>query len=148
MPQALDYREMYLASFEERTALEAKLLDAEARIAAVRQYADELFNELGLVRKRLAAAQRLADKRGETVRTLAADLRGLTERMKRLLAREETHFNPADVLPPVDCPLLLNIDGTLRRAERVRYIQSRGDIMEYRLDDGQVVMGRFPWTYP
>lgn len=149
MLQALNYREMYLAGFEERSELEAKLLDAEAKRAAVTQYADQLFNDLDLARKQLAMVQRTAEKRGETVRALAGELRTLTARLHRLLERDGgMHFNPADDLPPVDCPLLLNIEGKLRRAERVCYIQSRGDSMEYRLDDGQIVMGRFPWTYP
>ena len=51
-------------------------------------------------------------------------------------------------LPPVGCPLLILFDGELIRAERTSFIEKRDRQLEYRTDDGQVITGRFEWTYP
>lgn len=59
-----------------------------------------------------------------------------------------SHLNAASLLPPVACPLLIEVDGRLRRAERTGIIANKADGMEYRLDDGSLIYGRFPWTYP
>ena len=57
------------------------------------------------------------------------------------------HLNSADALPPVNCPLLIEVDGELLRAERTSFIPKRGDAMVYQLADRQIE-GRFKWTYP
>lgn len=59
-----------------------------------------------------------------------------------------THFNHSSTLPPVDCPLVLAVDGKQVLAERTSYIRSKKDEMEYRTKDGKVLVGRFNWTYP
>lgn len=58
------------------------------------------------------------------------------------------HLNAAGQLPPVDCPLIISVDGLLRRARRTGHIESKGGLMEYELDDGSRLEGRFAWTYP
>ena len=65
------------------------------------------------------------------------------------LIDHDTHLNAADVLPPVDCPLLIEVaPGRLVKAERTGHVASRGNEMEYRVSDGNVIMGRLRWTYP
>lgn len=59
-----------------------------------------------------------------------------------------SRLNPADQLPPVACPLVIEVDGQLIRAERTEFVQHRGHDMNYRLADGSVLRGRFAWTYP
>lgn len=59
------------------------------------------------------------------------------------------HLNPAEQLPPVDCPLLIEVEpGRLVQAARTRFVESRDREMEYRLADGTTLVGRFRWTYP
>ena len=62
--------------------------------------------------------------------------------------RLEVHLNAADKLPPVDCPLLIELDGDLVRAERTGIIENKSADMEYRLVTGETIRGRFRWTYP
>lgn len=58
-------------------------------------------------------------------------------------------MNRPERLPPVDCPLLIELpDGSRVRAERTRHVAARGLGMEYRLSDGSLIIGAFPWTYP
>ena len=65
------------------------------------------------------------------------------------LIDHDTHLNGQDVLPPVDCPLLIALaPGKLVRAERTGHVESRNHDMEYRVSDGNKIMGRFRWTYP
>lgn len=59
-----------------------------------------------------------------------------------------THLNSSSLLPPVECPLLIEVDGRLLRAERTGIIARKSDAMEYRLGDGSVIYGRYRWTYP
>lgn len=60
----------------------------------------------------------------------------------------QPHLNSPDVLPPVSCPIIIQIPcGKLVRAERTRHIEQRNRDMEYRLEDGRVVVGRYRWTY-
>lgn len=63
---------------------------------------------------------------------------------------DSIHFNDADsrTLPPVDCPLLIRVEGEVLRASRVSHIEQPGDDMDYRTDSGQLLVGRFDWTYP
>lgn len=59
------------------------------------------------------------------------------------------HLNAAEHLPPVDCPLLILLDGRLVRATRTGFVASRGAQLEYRLEPGgQLLHGRYCWTYP
>lgn len=63
-------------------------------------------------------------------------------------ADEATTLNGADQLPPVACPLMIEVDGNLVKAERTEFVQHRGQDMVYRLADGSTLLGRFRWTYP
>lgn len=65
----------------------------------------------------------------------------------RLLGDEPAHLNGPDALPPVDCPLLILVDGRLIPAERTGFIERRDRAMTYRTAAGEIV-GRFYWTYP
>lgn len=58
------------------------------------------------------------------------------------------HLNPASQLPPVGCPLIIEVHGRLLRAERTSFVQSRDHELAYRLADGTEITGRFCWTYP
>ena len=59
------------------------------------------------------------------------------------------HLNPAELLPPVDCPLLIEVEpGRLVQAARTGFVESRDREMEYRLADGSMIVGRYRWTYP
>lgn len=61
---------------------------------------------------------------------------------------QAVHLNPADHLPPVNCPIVIEVDGKLLRAERTGFIEQRDSSMEYELADGSKVLGRHPWTFP
>lgn len=63
-------------------------------------------------------------------------------------ASDSLHWNPADSLPPVDCPLLVLVEGMTVRVERPYFAERKGDQLEYRKTDGTAIFGRFPWTYP
>lgn len=58
------------------------------------------------------------------------------------------HLNNAEHLPPVGCPLLIEVDGELVRAERTGFISEKGRQMEYKREAGEIITGRFRWTYP
>lgn len=60
----------------------------------------------------------------------------------------DPHLNRAERLPPVDCPLLIDVGGTLVLAERTCHVSDRNNNMTYRLSDGSTLIGRFNWTYP
>lgn len=60
----------------------------------------------------------------------------------------DPHLNRAERLPPVDCPLLIDVGGTLVRAERTCHVSDRNNNMTYRLSDGSTLTGRYCWTYP
>lgn len=57
-------------------------------------------------------------------------------------------LNSGERLPPVGCSLVILVDGCLVRAVRTGIIAKKTDDMEYRLDDGRLILGRFDWTYP
>lgn len=62
---------------------------------------------------------------------------------------DHIHLNPASVLPPVDTPLLIELEpGNLVRAMRPAFVEKRDYALEFRLDNGGTVFGRFRWTYP
>jgi hypothetical protein len=61
---------------------------------------------------------------------------------------DDLFLNPADTLPPVDCPLLIQIKpGVLVRANRPTFAASKSDQLLFDTEGGQIE-GRFPWTYP
>jgi len=73
----------------------------------------------------------------------------LLERLIELQdAAEQPHLNKADHLPPVNCPLLISVDGRLVRASRTGYVAKKADGMEYETPDGTKLYGRYRWTYP
>jgi hypothetical protein len=59
-------------------------------------------------------------------------------------------LNAADVLPPEECPILIELPGgSLICAERTRHIEKRSDAMEYRIAGSEVLItGRLRWAYP
>lgn len=57
-------------------------------------------------------------------------------------------WNRAALLPPVGCPLVVYIDGQTYRAERTNHLTDKTGQMEYRLASGDIISGRFSWTYP
>lgn len=63
--------------------------------------------------------------------------------------QQAIHLNTESTLPPVGCPLLIEIaPGRLVNAERTSYLTTKGSDMEYRVSDRNVILGRFRWTYP
>lgn len=62
--------------------------------------------------------------------------------------RGGVHLNPADHLAPVNCPLVIEVDGELVRAERTGFVEQRDRQMEYQLLSGERIVGRYRWTYP
>ena len=62
-----------------------------------------------------------------------------------------THMMPDTMLPPVDCPLVIDLDGVPTRASRPTFVtrQEKEDELLFVLDEtGETVEGRFRWTYP
>lgn len=65
------------------------------------------------------------------------------------IGRHKYEFNSPSRLPPVGCKLVIKVGDSEMIAERTGYIASREDAMEYKLDaTGEVILGRFYWTYP
>ena len=64
------------------------------------------------------------------------------------LSEPAVHLNTAGDLPPVDCPLLISVNGELIKARRTGFIEGKDRVMEYELPDGSKISGRFDWTYP
>ncbi|MCY1285269.1 hypothetical protein D9M68_814680 [compost metagenome] len=58
------------------------------------------------------------------------------------------HLNDPSHLPPVGCPLLIEVDGELVRAQRTGFIEHKDRQMEYEKADGSTLVGRYRWTYP
>lgn len=60
------------------------------------------------------------------------------------------YLNPADAgfLPPVDCPLLIEVDGEILEARRPVFVEQKDGQLTYELSDGSTLQGRFRWTYP
>lgn len=73
--------------------------------------------------------------------------------------KEYDHFNPACHLAPVGSPLVIQLSveaagqfmGQARPvavlAWRTGHISDRSDDMQYRLQNGMVIRGRYPWTH-
>lgn len=57
-------------------------------------------------------------------------------------------WNPPERLAPVGCWLVILVEGKPRYAERTSYIESKSRDMEYLLDNGMMITGRFKWTTP
>lgn len=57
-------------------------------------------------------------------------------------------FNSADALPPVDTPLLIEVNGVVVLVKRTGFIANKSDDMVYVTPEGRKYYGRFPWTYP
>lgn len=57
-------------------------------------------------------------------------------------------WNSAERLPPVGCPLVINVNGSAVRATRVSHLSDRSGQMDYRLVSGEVISGRYQWSYP
>lgn len=59
------------------------------------------------------------------------------------------HLNSASSLPPVACPIVIELPGQgLKRAERTGFVAHKDNQMEYALADGSKIIGRYRWTYP
>lgn len=59
------------------------------------------------------------------------------------------HLNSASSLPPVACPIVIELPGQgLKRAERTGFVTHKDNQMEYVLTDGSKIIGRYRWTYP
>jgi hypothetical protein len=58
------------------------------------------------------------------------------------------HLNHETLLPPVNCPLLIEVDEELLSAFRESHVIARGRDMVYILEDGKKLTGQFKWTYP
>lgn len=128
------WRELLMASAEHIGALTAKITMLEGQ-------RDTFVEKELLLLEKLIAAE-------ETINELNGVLLELADPENCLVIAEPVHLNPADQLPPVDCPLLIQVDGELLQAERTSFIASRDRAMVYRLYDGRELEGRFPWTYP
>lgn len=57
-------------------------------------------------------------------------------------------FVSETVLPPVETPLIILREGEVIRVERDGYIADKSDDMRYLTPTGEIIIGRFPWTYP
>ena len=62
--------------------------------------------------------------------------------------KQQYEWNRAALLPPVGCPLVIYIDGQIYQAERTNHLTDKAGQMEYQLGGGQVIRGRFEWSYP
>lgn len=71
----------------------------------------------------------------------------MEDKLKSNLKDIPTHFNPKTQLPPVDCPLLIKVNGVLMKAHREQYAISKDSQLEYVTEHG-VIIGRYDWTYP
>lgn len=59
------------------------------------------------------------------------------------------HLNPPSQTPPVDIPLLVQLDdGSYVRCIRKKYARSHDELLEFHTDDGKIIIGRLWWTYP
>ena len=56
------------------------------------------------------------------------------------------YLNSEYVQPPVDCPLLIEVEGSLVPAIRREWEVSKDAEMRFTLQDGSEISGR--WTYP
>lgn len=95
------------------------------------------------------------DKRAELSRKLEVERarsRKLAQELAELRSNPAGGWNSADMLPPVGCPLELNLGARYgydtAYGERLAHIEQKDRAMTYKLSTGEVITGRFPWTYP
>lgn len=104
----------------------------------------------GVLAAAKAALERSEEERAMLERRLstAADKQILL--LNKLINRDNAvHLNSADILPPVECPLLVELaPGKLVNAERTAFVEHRGNDLTYKVSDGNVICGKFRWTYP
>lgn len=60
---------------------------------------------------------------------------------------DDTHLNPASVLPPTRTPLLIEVDGELVKVERTTHVSDREHDREYVTKTGAHIAGKYRWTY-
>jgi len=67
-----------------------------------------------------------------------------------LVGGETAWLNSNSLLPPVGCPLMVEIPEleALVEARRTGFIGKKSDDMEYELFTGRKIHGRLRWTYP
>lgn len=59
------------------------------------------------------------------------------------------HWNHESRLPPVDCPLLIQVGSEVVAVVRPTFVEVKTDQLVFvRKDNGKEIFGRFPWTYP
>jgi hypothetical protein len=65
---------------------------------------------------------------------------------------DQYEWNPPERLPPVGCPLVLDLgaeyDYDIAYGERISHLRNRDGEMDYLVSTGQVLTGRFAWSYP
>jgi len=70
------------------------------------------------------------------------------ERQMSKYKMEELKWMPASMLPPVQCPLLINVNGSIFEAHRETWVVGKDSVLTFVLKNGFKLEGRFPWTYP
>ncbi|WP_288081565.1 hypothetical protein [Pseudomonas sp.] len=123
-----------------------RLADAQ-RLLSERDAEIERLQEVNRVQLEVASVH------GEACSLILKERDQLRARIAELEAKqhapESPHLNPPGDLPPVDCPILIELtSGQLMRAERTGHVPTRGDDMQYRMRDGSLTTGKFRWTYP
>lgn len=58
------------------------------------------------------------------------------------------HWNRPEDLAPVDCWLLVKLNGAPAYARRTSHIEKRNRDMVYELANGATYIGKLEWTYP
>lgn len=61
---------------------------------------------------------------------------------------DDLHLNNPGALPPVGCPLLIEVGNVIVPAERTGHVTDKDNQLEYVLADESKIIGRFKWTYP
>lgn len=61
---------------------------------------------------------------------------------------QEYEWNSPERLPPVGCPIVINSNGVALKAYRTNYLKQKSGDMDYRLASGEVIRGRYQWSYP
>jgi len=65
---------------------------------------------------------------------------------------DQYEWNPPERLPPVGCPLVIRYtpggEGAVMLVERISHLMHRDGDMDYLVSTGQVLTGRFFWSYP
>lgn len=65
---------------------------------------------------------------------------------------QKYEWNKPERLPPVGCPLVINLGqeygNDTAHAERTSHLHDKAGQMDYRLSTGEIIRGRFDWSYP